>query len=99
MSNSQFERFLSPKNFKLAFKRLQTVPRELYKTLYLDDLKYFGYYLNENVQTLIYQIKNKIYKPDEIKAFKFKSCSQCDICVSHHWERDMPCFHLTFHYF
>ena len=35
--DSQKELFLATENFKLAFKRLQTASRNLYKELYIED--------------------------------------------------------------
>lgn len=60
---NQFDKFLSVDNFELAFKRLQTSPRDLYKDLYYEDTKIFELLLNSNIKTLIHEIKEQIFKP------------------------------------
>ncbi|AOC93645.1 Group II intron-encoded protein LtrA [Flavobacterium anhuiense] len=62
---TQYEQFLTPENFKLAFIRLKTASRNLYKTIYYEDLRTFGLYLDENIDSTIVQIKNEIYKPEK----------------------------------
>ncbi|NEZ68344.1 RNA-directed DNA polymerase [Leptolyngbyaceae cyanobacterium CCMR0082] len=62
------ESFLSKENFKLAFKRLQTSQRNLYKELYAEDLEIFGFSLEHNIEAFIHEIKNKVFSPD--KSFK-----------------------------
>ena len=59
----QLDLFLNVQNFKLAFKRLQTSHRDLYKDLYHEDMKIFGLLLNNNIESLIHEIKQKIFKP------------------------------------
>lgn len=63
-SESQFESFLSKENFFLAFKRLQTAPRNLYKDLYYEDLKIFGLFLDNNIKNLLNEIEHGIFKPE-----------------------------------
>src|SRR3954468_15574297 len=65
----QFELFLTVDNFKLAFTRLKTSQRNIYKSIYYEDLKIFGLYLEENITSLINDIKRGIYKPS--KCYKF----------------------------
>jgi len=61
---NQYEQFLSYDNFFIAFKRLQTVDGYVfYKSLYRPDIRYFGLYLEENLQFLIHNIKEGIYQP------------------------------------
>jgi len=67
-SRTQFERLLTPVNFHLAFKRLQTATRNLYKELYYEDLKFFGIFIDENIDSLINEIQQNIYKPE--KSYK-----------------------------
>ncbi len=62
---TQYEQFLTPENFKLAFVRLKTSSRNLYKTIYYEDLRIFGLYLDENIESTINQVKNEIYKPEK----------------------------------
>jgi hypothetical protein len=57
--------FLSKKNFLLAFKRLQTAGRSLYKDLYIPDLKIFGQFLDSNINTLITSIDEGTYEFNE----------------------------------
>lgn len=67
-SKSQFDIFLTSDNFQLAFKRLQTASRNLYKELYYQDLKIFGFFLDQNIESLINEIGQKIFKPE--KSYK-----------------------------
>lgn len=60
---SQYEQFLTKENFKLAFLRLKTASRNLYKTIYYEDLKLFELFLDDNIYILIKNIQNGIYKP------------------------------------
>lgn len=62
---TQYEQFLSPDNFELAYVRLKTASKNLYKSIYYEDLKIFGLYLDENIETVINQIKQDIYKPEK----------------------------------
>lgn len=61
----QYEQFLTEDNFRLAYVRLRTASRNLYKSIYYEDLKLFGLYLDENIATVIYNIKQDIYKPEK----------------------------------
>ncbi|MDG2989874.1 RNA-directed DNA polymerase [Candidatus Synechococcus calcipolaris G9] len=63
LKESQFESFLSKENFILAFQRLQTAPRNVYKDLYYEDLKIFGLFLEENIKSLLDEIKHCIFSP------------------------------------
>lgn len=62
---TQYEQFLSTDNFKLAFARLRSASRNLYKSIYYEDLRIFGLFLDENIETAINQIKQDIYKPEK----------------------------------
>src|SRR5690554_3130884 len=62
---TQYDIFLTSSNFKLAFDRLKTASRNLYKSIYYEDLKIFGLYLDENIETVISSIKQDIYKPEK----------------------------------
>ncbi|AEE52096.1 RNA-directed DNA polymerase [Haliscomenobacter hydrossis] len=62
---TQYDNFLTSDNFKLAYDRLKTASRNLYKSIYYEDLKIFGLYLDENIETVISFIKQDIYKPDK----------------------------------
>jgi hypothetical protein len=59
----QFSSFLTPENFQLAFMRLQTAPRNLYKEIYHDDLKVFGLFLDDNIKSLISEIEQNLFEP------------------------------------
>lgn len=62
---NQYDKFLTLDNFHLAFKRLQTVDGfTLYKNLYRSDIKYFGFFLYENIELLIHNIRENIYIPE-----------------------------------
>lgn len=63
-SANQFEDFLTPGNFHLAFRRLQTASRDLYKELYYEDIQIFGLFLDENIKLIINDIKQGIFKPE-----------------------------------
>ena len=63
--DNQFEKFLIYDNFELAFLRLKTTQRNLYKSLYYPELKIFENFLLQNINTLIEQIKNKTYTPEK----------------------------------
>ncbi len=62
---TQYEQFLTSDNFKLAFVRLRNASRNLYKSIYYEDLRIFGLFLEENIDTTINQIKQDIYKPEK----------------------------------
>lgn len=62
---TQYELFLTPENFNLAFVRLKTASRNLYKSIYYEDLKIFELYLEENIESVINQIKQDFYKPEK----------------------------------
>jgi len=64
VSNNQVESFLSTENFRLAFQRLQTAPRNFYKELYCEDLKIFGFFLEENIESILTEIRQNIFKPE-----------------------------------
>lgn len=61
----QFDDFLSLENFHLAFERLKTAQKNLYKSIYYEDLRIFELFLTENIQTLTSDIKEGIYKPQK----------------------------------
>lgn len=61
---NQFDDFLTPGNFHLAFERLQTASRNLYKELYSEDLQIFGLFLDDNINLLIHDIEQGIFKPE-----------------------------------
>lgn len=63
MSNgSHYDKFLTYDNFELAFNRLQTASRNLYKELYMHDMHIFGHYLNSNLKTLIAELVENTYE-------------------------------------
>lgn len=65
MSTRQhFDDFLTPENFHLAYQRLQTASRNLYKELYYEDIKIFGFFLEKNISILLNEIEQDIYKPE-----------------------------------
>ena len=61
--NSQYDNFLSYENFTLAYKRLKTSPRSVFKEFYYDDFRYFETSFNENIESLILEIRERIYSP------------------------------------
>lgn len=61
-AESHFKQFLTVENFHLSFRRLQTAPRNLYKELYHEDLKIFGLFLDENIDSLVNEIEQCIFK-------------------------------------
>lgn len=63
--SDQMRSLLSRNNFKLALKRLQTAQRSLYKDLYLEDLQAFGFYADENIDSLINDIREEIFSPEK----------------------------------
>ncbi len=62
-SGTQFNDFLTIENFHLAYQRLQTASRDLYKELYYEDLQIFGLFLDDNIKLLVNEIEQGIYKP------------------------------------
>ncbi|GHA51518.1 hypothetical protein GCM10007103_35010 [Salinimicrobium marinum] len=62
---NQYSRFLSLENFEIAFYRLKTAQRNLYKTIYYPDLKIFETFLESNLRTLINQIESSTYSPEK----------------------------------
>ncbi len=63
-SVNQFENFLTLENFHLAFVRLQTASKDLYKELYYEDLKIFGLFLDENIKLVLNEIEQGIFQPE-----------------------------------
>jgi len=63
-SGNQFNDFITPEKFHLAFRRLQTASRDLYKELYYEDLRIFGLFLDENIKFLLNEIEQGIFKPE-----------------------------------
>lgn len=61
---TQYEQFLSFDNFKLAFDRLKTAHRNLYKSIYYEDLKIFELFLDDNIKLLTINISQNIYTPE-----------------------------------
>lgn len=61
---NQFEDFLTLENFHLAFMRLQTAPKNLYKELYYEDLQIFNHFLSENIKLLLNELDKGIFKPE-----------------------------------
>lgn len=61
----QYDKFLTLENFELAFYRLKTAQKNLYKSIYYTDLKIFETFLQNNLITLIDQLKTKTYKPEK----------------------------------
>ena len=62
---TQYESFLSNENFALAYNRLKTATRSFYKDIYYEDLRIFGYFLEENIENTITHLKSNIYKPEK----------------------------------
>jgi hypothetical protein len=62
---SHFEKFLSKKNFILAYERIKNSPKSSYKELYYSDINAFGFFLDTNIETLIDLIETKIYSPEK----------------------------------
>jgi retron-type reverse transcriptase len=60
---SQFERFLSIENFRLALRRIQTSQPNLYKSLYSNDLRVFSFFEQDNLEFLIHLIRDGSYEP------------------------------------
>ncbi|MTJ14493.1 RNA-directed DNA polymerase [Anabaena sp. UHCC 0187] len=60
----QFDNFLTLENFYLAYQRLQTASRNPYKELYFEDIKIFGFFLEENISILLNEIEQNIFKPE-----------------------------------
>ena len=63
-NDNQYEFFLSEENLYVAFKRLCTASRDTYKEWYFEDIKIFGLCLEENIKTLLNDIKQEIYVPE-----------------------------------
>ena len=63
-SQSHFNQFLTIENFILAYNRLQTSSRNLYKELYHEDLKIFGLFLEQNIKALINEIEQEIFSAE-----------------------------------
>jgi hypothetical protein len=61
---NHFENFITLDNFYLSFARLQTASKDLYKELYYEDLKIFEIFLRENIECVIDEIKEEIFKPE-----------------------------------
>lgn len=61
---SHFNQFLTIENFILAYNRLQTSSRNLYKELYHEDLKIFGLFLEQNIKALINEIEQEIFSAE-----------------------------------
>ena len=64
ITGSHFDDFLTLENFYLAFQRLQTASRSLYKELYYEDIKIFGFHLESNITTLLNEIQQDFFKPE-----------------------------------
>lgn len=64
VSGNQRESFLSTENFQLAFRRLQTAPRNFYKELYYEDLQIFELLLESNIKSTLTEIEQDIFKPE-----------------------------------
>ncbi|SRR5579883_130658 len=64
LSKNHWDLFLSEDNFHLAYLRLQTASRTLYKELYYEDLKIFSFFLEKNISILINEIKHEIFRPE-----------------------------------
>ena len=65
----QFEKLISLENLNLAFKRLMTVPRNLYKDLYTNDYKIFGFELEANLKTLSNILKDEFEPKSSMKYY------------------------------
>ncbi len=63
-SENHFEDFLTSGNFYLAFERLRTASRNLYKELYYEDIKIFGLFLDDNIKLLLKEIEQGLFKPE-----------------------------------
>ena len=63
-SQSHFNQFLTIENFILAYNRLQTSSRNLYKELYHEDLKIFGLFLEQNIKVLINDVEQEIFSAE-----------------------------------
>ncbi len=61
----QYDKFLSYENFELAYQRLKTAPRNLYKSIYYEDLKNFSLFKDDYIENIIKNIKDEIYSPDK----------------------------------
>ena len=65
LESTQVQSFLREENFILAYKRLQTAGRCLYKDLYKQDMKIFGSNLELNVKCLVNDLRNGLYAPSQ----------------------------------
>jgi hypothetical protein len=61
---NNFEQLLTVENFCLAFSRLITCKRDLYKEIYYEDIKIFNLFLIENINSLLNEIREEIYEPE-----------------------------------
>lgn len=61
----QYDKFLSYENFELAYQRLKTAPRNLYKIICYEDLKNFSLFKDDYIENIIKNIKDEIYSPDK----------------------------------
>lgn len=74
-------------NFRLAFYRLKTAQRNLYKDLYRDDMRVFEAFLNDNINCLISDIQQGIYAP--------KKCHKIFIPKKNKLVRPLSLLHFT----
>ena len=61
---TNFEEFIKIENLRLAFIRLQTANRNIYKEIYYEDLKNFGLFIEENLISLSNELSEEIYSPE-----------------------------------
>lgn len=65
----QYEQFVSKENFILAYQRLKTVRRNEYKEFYYRDFDAFELFFEQNIEQLIYYIKEGIYNPQNCEKY------------------------------
>ena len=61
---TDYKEFLSYENFNLAFIRLKTAPYSFYKSIYMEDLKIFELFLEDNLKTIIELIETDKFEPN-----------------------------------
>lgn len=61
---TDFEELIKVENLRLAFFRLQTANRNIYKEIYYEDLKIFGLFIEENLISLSNELSEEIYSPE-----------------------------------
>ncbi|WFF72262.1 RNA-directed DNA polymerase [Proteiniclasticum sp. QWL-01] len=65
----QYDAFLTTENFTLAYIRIKTASKSVYKDFFYDDFRAFEAFFDINIGELLHQVKEDIYIPSKCERY------------------------------